>query len=294
MAPTPARRRPVAAALGLLAALCALAAGALFAVAVHTSEGQRIDDLARGGEALTAFPRAHAATERLLETISVSSLLLFGGGIMAFALVRGRPWLAAGAGVAVVGANLTTQALKARFDRPDLAGGGPTIDGAWPSGHVTVAMSLAMALVLVAPAGLRWTTALAGCAYATAVGLAVIALDWHRPSEVVGAYLVAVGWTAAVAALLIAAGEGARAGRGRAGAARLGALAAIAVGLAFAAVVGVTAARRVDVVRLVDDRTAFTAAAVVAGAACAVLGGALAALLQRADADGGARRRADR
>ncbi len=293
MAQTPARRRPVAPALGLLAALCALAAAALFALAVHTSEGQRIDDLARGGEALTAFPRAHAATERLIDTISVSSLLLFGGAIMAFALVRGRPWLAAGAGVVVAGANLTTQAMKAHFDRPDLAGGGPAMAGAWPSGHVTVAMSLAMALVLVAPAGLRWTAALTGCAYATAVGLAVIALDWHRPSEVVGAYLVAVGWSAAVAALLITAGEGAGADERRASA-RHGALAATAVGLAFAAVVGVTAAQRVDVVRLVDDRTAFTAAAVVAGGVCAALGGAVAALLQRADSDRGARRRADR
>ena len=293
MAPTPAPRRPAAAGLGLLAVLCALAAGALFALAVHTSRGQRIDDLTRGGEALSAFPRASAATARLLDTISVSSLLLFGLGIMAFALLRGRPWLAAGAGAVVAGANLTTQALKGHFDRPDLVDGGPTIAGAWPSGHATVAMSLAMALVLVAPAGLRWTTALGGCAYATAVGLAVIALDWHRPSEVVGAYLVAVGWTAAVAALLVAAGEGAGAGERRGGSGA-GALAALAIGLAFAAVVGVTAARRADVVRLVDDRTAFTAAALACGAACALLGGALARLLQRADSDKGAHRHADR
>ncbi len=142
---------------------------------------------------------------------------------MGIALLRGRPRLAIGAGVVVLGANITTQALKARFDRPDLIGGAATDAGAFPSGHVTVAMSLAMGLVLVVPPAARWTAALAGCAYATGVGFAVIALDWHRPSEVVGAYLVTVAWTAAVAAVLVATGDVAAGPRDRrAGAGRLG------------------------------------------------------------------------
>ena len=203
---------------------------------------------------------------------------------MAVALLRGRPWRAIGAGIVVVGSNLTTQAMKSHFDRPDLVGGSSTDSGAFPSGHVTVAMSLAMGLVLVAPAALRWTATLAGCVYATGIGIAVVALDWHRPSEVIGAYLVAVAWTAAVAAVLIACGEG---GAGvevrRARATRAGALLAALLGVAFAAVVGVTAARRLDVVRIVDHRTAFALAALATATTCAVLGATVAGLAQRAE-----------
>ena len=63
-------------------------------------------------------------------------------------------------------------------------------------------MSLAMALVLVAPPALRWAAAAVGSAYAIGVGVAVVLLDWHRPSDVLGAYLVTVAWTAPVAAVL--------------------------------------------------------------------------------------------
>lgn len=294
MVTTPARRQHVAAALGLLAAAATLATALLFQVAVRTAEGQRLDDLARGDLSRSAAPRAFTATQRLLETISVSSLALFGLGIMAIALARRSPARALGAGVVVLGANLTTQAIKAHFDRPDLVGGGLTTEGAFPSGHVTVAMSLAMGLVLVAPASFRWTATLFGCAYAAGVGVAVIALDWHRPSEVVGAYLVCVAWTAAVASIVVGADRPEDADARDSRAARVGGLIAAVLLLAFAVVVGVTAAHRLDVVRIVDDRTAFAAGAAVCVAACAALGGLVATLLQRADSDNGARRARDR
>lgn len=295
MVPTPARRQSVAAALGLLAAAAAAATCLLFLAAVHTTEGQRLDDAARGDLSLSAAPRAFAATQRLLDTISVSSLALFGLGIMGIALLRRSPALALGAGVVVLGANLTTQAIKAHFDRPDLVGGGLATDGGFPSGHVTVAMSLAMGLVLVAPASFRWTATLIGCAYATGVGIAVIALDWHRPSEVVGAYLVSVAWTAAVASIIVGVDRPEPPdGRGERATARLGGAIAAVLGLAFAGVVGVTAARRLDVVRIVDDRTAFAAGATVAAVACALLGATVAALLQRAGSGSGASRARDR
>jgi membrane-associated phospholipid phosphatase len=283
MSRTPAWRRPIAVALGVMSVLAVIATGLVFAVAVHTAAGQRLDDAARGNVSLSAAPRAYGATQRLLETISVSSLALFGLGIMGVALLRGRPGRALGAGVIVLGANLTTQAMKGHFDRPDLVRGFRADAGAFPSGHVTVAMSLAMALVLVAPPAVRWTATVAGCAYAIGVGVAVIALDWHRPSEVIGAYLVTVAWTGVVGAVLVSRGEGAgRADGPRPRIARLGAVSAVLV-LTFVTVVGATAAHRLGVVRIVDDRTAFALAAVACGATCAVLGATVAALLQRAD-----------
>ena len=52
-----------------------------------------------------------------------------------------------------------------------------------------------MALILVAPGTLRMMAAVIGSVYALGVGVAVIALDWHRPSDVLGAYLVVTAWT---------------------------------------------------------------------------------------------------
>ena len=277
------RRRAAVGAFAALAAACALATAIAYLVAIRTAEGQRLDDAARGRLSPFDEPGAYSATESLLETISVSSLALFGIGIMAIAFARGRPRLALGAGVVVLGANLTTQFLKGSLDRPDLVNGYGSEPGAFPSGHVTVAMSLAMALVLVVPPAVRWLAAVAGCGYASLVGVAVLALDWHRPSEAVAGYLVCVGWAAAVAAVIVAVrGTRELSAGGSAVASRAGAVAAVVVGAVFIAVVAVTAVRRLDVIEYVGDSTAFAAAAVVVVVACIGLGAIMTSLLQRA------------
>jgi hypothetical protein len=65
-------------------------------------------------------------------------------------------------------------------------------------------MSLALALVLVVPARARPAAAVGGFAYAALVGIGVVTAGWHRPSDVVGAYLVVTGWAAVAAAALLA------------------------------------------------------------------------------------------
>jgi membrane-associated phospholipid phosphatase len=267
-----------------LAGACAVGAVILQVLAVRTADGQRLDDAARGNLSPGSPTAVINATSSLLDTISASSLLLLGAGIMAIALLRGRPLLAVGAGVLVLGANLTTQWLKGELGRPDLLPGSLPTPGSFPSGHVTVAMSLAMALVLVAPPSFRWVAAALGSAYAIGVGVAVILLDWHRPSDVLGAYLVTVAWTALVAAALLTAhdagGLAATRRRHPAGARAAGAL-TVGLGAVFGVIVGVQAARRIDLLRVVHDRTAFTAAAVACAAACALLTLVVTALVQR-------------
>ncbi len=268
----PSRRRRAAAAPFL-----ALSVGAgisvllLHAVFVGTEPGQRLDDAGRRLLPSGVLAPADQASQRLLDTISVSSLALLGIGIMLVAVLRDRLRLAIGAGAMVLGANLTTQWAKATFDHPDLVEGFGTTPGSFPSGHVTVAASLAFALVLVAPPTVRWPAAFVGFAYAAAVGVAVLALGWHRPSDVVGAYCVVVAWTGLVAAALIAtrgpAELGASAGRPR----RAGAVVTVVLGAAFMIVVAVQAQRRLDVSRVVDDRTTLAAAAAVCVVACAGL-----------------------
>jgi hypothetical protein len=276
------RRAPsssIAAALAGLAAAAALGVALVYLLAVRTAEGRRLDDAAKGD--LREGSRAFEETSDLLDTISVSSLATLGVAIMAVALLRGRPRLALGAGAILLGANLTTQYLKAELGRPGTFG---PDGGSYPSGHVTVAMSLAMALVLVVPPALRPVATLVGAAYAVGVGVAVIALDWHRPSDVVGAYLVTVAWAALVAAVL-AAGPGAGELRARRPASRravrAGGAVAVALALGFGAVVAAAAGSRLDLVAVVDDRTAFAAASAVCAAVCAALAALVAGLVQR-------------
>ncbi|WP_217920998.1 phosphatase PAP2 family protein [Miltoncostaea oceani] len=290
MPPAPSRRLLAARFAGLVAAASAGVA-VLLLVAVRTATGQGWDDAGRADPGGTGSA-ADAATQRLLDTISVSSLALLGVAIMLVAVLRDRPWLAAGAGAVVAGANITTQVMKRAIDRPDLAvdGIGPGA-GAFPSGHVTVASSLALALVLVAPPALRWPAALVGGAYAAGVGVAVLVLGWHRPSEVVGAYLVAVAWTALVAAVVVAA-RGPRelaASPGRR--ARAGAAAAVLLAVAFVVVAGVAAQRRLDVRSAAVDRTALTFASATCVAACAALIAVVTGMLQSLPAARTRRRR---
>jgi len=178
----------------------------VYAVALGTVAGLELD--ARGvvqGFDAARLPRVHAATEDLLRTIDVSSLALIGGGIVLLALLRGAPRFALGAAAILGGANLTTQLLKPLLSRLDPLGAEASrIPETFPSGHATVAMSLALAAVLVSPPGLRLLVALIGAGYALLVGIALLALGWHYPSDVAGGYLVASIW-ASLALLLVSA-----------------------------------------------------------------------------------------
>jgi len=96
---------------------------------------------------------------------------------------------------------------------------------------------------------------------------------------------VCVAWTGLVGAVLAGpAGRGELRPRGRAPsrAALAGGAAAVALALGFGAVAAASSVSRLDLVRFVDDRTAFAAASVVCGLAGAALAAAVAALLQRA------------
>ena len=190
--------------LVVLAVLCLALFAVLYVVAVHTSLGQRIDDAAVDGRTLR--PSVLQATDRVLNTISVAALALGGIAIMLVALMRDRPHLALAAAVVIGGANITTQILKTGIlDRPDLVGPRDPLGvlNTFPSGHSTVAMSLAVAFVLVVPSGARVLAAFGGLVYATLVGAGTVTAGWHRPSDAIGAYLVVMAWAAISVAVLI-------------------------------------------------------------------------------------------
>lgn len=100
--------------------------------------------------------------------------------------------------ILLVGANLSTEALKGA-----LPGHNPIFNGrvlqtvpSFPSGHATVAMSIALSLVLLTPCRGRTVIAWLAALYALAVGYAVLVLTSHFPSDVIAGYLMAAVWAA--------------------------------------------------------------------------------------------------
>ena len=179
-------------------------AAALYMLFVRTGLGQRIDDATLQGRA-SLSARSINSADSLLRTVSVVSVAILGGGIVLVAVLRARFVLAAAAAAVIVGATITTQVVKVLLSRPDLMRGQPEIDigNTLPSGHTTVAASIAVAALLVAPRQLRGAVAVVGVLYTAAFGVATLTAGWHRPSDAIAAVCVAVGWGALAAWLIV-------------------------------------------------------------------------------------------
>lgn len=124
--------------------------------------------------------------------------------LVGLALARKRPRSALFAFALVAMTSVASQVLKALLAFPRTEGrieGAAIDDAAFPSGHATAAMSLAIAAVVVAPPRLRVPAALIGGATVLAVSYSLIARGGHFPSDVLGGYLLATGM-----ALLLLAG----------------------------------------------------------------------------------------
>ncbi|MEV4199952.1 phosphatase PAP2 family protein [Micromonospora globbae] len=176
----------------------------LWRVAVHTGLGQWIDTVALTGNRI-GRDRIDEPVDRILNAMSVVSLLAATAVIGFIALMRGRIALAITATLLIAGANVSTQLLKHGLSRPDLG-----IDltrvyagNSLPSGHATVAASVAVALVLVLPAKVRAFGAFLGAGYAAVAGVATLSAGWHRPSDAAAAFLVVGIWAALAGMVLL-------------------------------------------------------------------------------------------
>jgi membrane-associated phospholipid phosphatase len=189
-------------------AACLACAGALVVLvtlAYKFGPVERLDAsiLTRAG--LAPFtPRWETANgfARLADPLPLLVMLL---AICGLALAAGRRREALAAVAVVAGANLTTQILKGVLAHPRFEyfiGFHAPWPNAFPSGHATAAASISVALLLAAPARLRLLAIALGLGFTAAVSVAVIALQWHYPSDVLGGILIASGWGfAALAAL---------------------------------------------------------------------------------------------
>jgi membrane-associated phospholipid phosphatase len=180
---------------------------------VATPAGQHLDQAALRG-ADYGQGTLWSLAEPVLDVVSVTFVVLGLGTAMGIALLRRRWGLAVQVAFVVVGSNVTTQLLKKSvLDRPDLIGGW-TGANTLPSGHTTVAGSVAVALLLAVPRAARPAVAVLGGAYTVATGVSTLVGEWHRPSDVVAAVLVVTAWTALALALTPSSALDEPAGRG--------------------------------------------------------------------------------
>ncbi|MHA7246400.1 phosphatase PAP2 family protein [Arthrobacter tecti] len=187
-----AARRPALFVLGSV--FCFAALGWTYWAFVRTTTGQFADESA-WREAGIAAPDSQLPFLQFLDSLPVISVFIAAAVILFVTLGR-RRWVAAGIALGtILGANLTTQVLKnLLLDRPDR--GVPTLDfNSLPSGHTTLAASAAAAIFLVVSPRWRPLAAAAGGAYSVLAGAATFINLWHRPADVVAAFLVVGAWT---------------------------------------------------------------------------------------------------
>ena len=131
-----------------------------------------------------------------VDSMNLPGVLLVTTLICGAGLMWRRYRQVAAALVIIVGAGLLSQVIKAVASHPRFHGAlgdNQLIAAAFPSGHATAAMSLALAAVLVAPSRWRRHAAIGGGAFALSVSIALTIQGWHYPSDVIGGLVVATG-----------------------------------------------------------------------------------------------------
>jgi hypothetical protein len=188
----------------VIAAIAAAVVAVAYVVFVRTHWGQEIDDLAFEARAAVT-PQATRRTDRLLNSITHESLAVLGAVLVLVAFAQRRVRLAFVVGGCLAGAILTTEVLKhvllTRPVYPDVQG---WPHNSYPSGHATIGMMLSLGVVMVSTSHTRRLATVLAALVATAFGTAVLASGWHRPSDSIGAYGVALAWFCLGNAVLVA------------------------------------------------------------------------------------------
>ena len=213
-------------------ATCLLLTAIVSHAALATAPGQVVDTILMEGTMRSA--RHYDAFSTLITgLVSVPVMVVAGTVVALVAAARRRPTLAGRALGAVIGANITTQILKEYvLTRPNLGvttGAGNSL----PSGHTTVAVTISLALVVVAPKLFRSPSAWIGWAWSALMGVSVMMEGWHRPADVITAVLIAGAWALALSPIERRPRHGAQAQR---------VMVWICLGLIVVAIVATTAA----------------------------------------------------
>lgn len=179
----------------------------LYVIFVRLPIGQRWDDRALLG-GLLASEDARKALTAALHGIRISTLILMVALLLAVGLLRHRFAIALLATLGFGGAVISAEVLKRILPRRDLA---PELNAyvdngnidTYPSGHSTIAMGFALALILVTSPRYRTPVAVVAMLWAAAVPMAALAAGWHRPSDVLGGMALGLSWLAGMATVAV-------------------------------------------------------------------------------------------
>jgi membrane-associated phospholipid phosphatase len=195
-----ARHSAVAASLACVACFALLVGLAYGADALQSADRQ----------ALNWFAASHDTVLGSLASVATFfvdpvPLLIIVAIVCSYGVWQGRLTEAAAALAVVAGANLTSQLVKNMLSHDRLQAFVENPPDLWtfPSGHVTAAASLVLAIAWVAPVRRRRQVLARGSLFVLAVGLSVLVLGWHFPSDVLGGILVALGWGFGVLAVYL-------------------------------------------------------------------------------------------
>jgi membrane-associated phospholipid phosphatase len=148
-------------------------------------------------------PLVEAPANALLDMLYPPFYAAWGIVLVVLALRRRLPWVALAVVVVLPLAPLSAELLKPLLAHShDQLGPKYITSASWPSGHATAALTLSWCALLVAPPAGRALVAMLGVAFSLAVGVALLVLAWHMPSDVVGGYLLATLWASLAFALL--------------------------------------------------------------------------------------------
>jgi membrane-associated phospholipid phosphatase len=195
-------RAKVALAL-LAAALCLLALAATWVLAELVPAAHLRDAILLYRFTELGRPHIDALANGLLALLSPLLYTVWALLIVGVALLRRRPRVALAVAIVLPAAPLSAELLKPLLAHPHASVDYVSIGSAsWPSGHATAAATLVLCALLVAPRWLRPTVAALGGAFVVAVGVSLLVLAWHMPSDVLGGYLLAALYASLAAAAL--------------------------------------------------------------------------------------------
>lgn len=164
----------------------------LYLVMVRTAPGQRLDVLALEGRKAADLDARRFATE-LMGAATWFAAVLVGGLVTFVAHRRAGRAAALATAAAIVGSALCSRAAKTGLPRDALYEHqwvGPS--NTFPSGHAAVGATLALLLVVVAPARWRRAVAVVVGGLLGAQCAVLVASGWHRPSDVAGGLALAM------------------------------------------------------------------------------------------------------
>ncbi|MCO8301207.1 phosphatase PAP2 family protein [Streptomyces sp. SRF1] len=173
----------------------------VYLLAICTPWGQRAENALfglgeQGGEEAWIYPlsgAAYGSTPLPPMELSAKPTVVVGLAVIVVLTLVRRCWWPGCAALGIV--ILTTggkEVLKSNLPRPDLVGAPENLlDQGFPSGHTAIPAALTLAAVLVVSPRIRPYVATVGVLWLACIAAASATMGGHRPSEVLGATLLA-------------------------------------------------------------------------------------------------------